>query len=181
MRMPNKTIYVPDVDLPVFDQAQSVSGKNLSATIVQALRFFIKIGEGKGFQQVEITEGENGFYKKKRFIGRELASARVFDEPASVTTNYTVYETAHGRYAVWIREGRILSLEESIERELQRRILEKIAGSKQTAAVLEKEDDEEPTTEKLEVYDSLEALIGHVPVDLIRSVRQIKDGEFLDI
>ena len=75
--MPNKTIYVPDADLRIFDHAQDVSGKNLSATIVQALRYFVKIGEGKGFVHIEVSEGSDGLYKRKRFIGRELASASV--------------------------------------------------------------------------------------------------------
>ncbi|WKB34623.1 hypothetical protein QS257_11395 [Terrilactibacillus sp. S3-3] len=75
-KMPNKTIYVPDADLSVFDKAQKLSGNNLSATIVQALRLFIKAKEGKGFTQIEVTVGENGTYQRKRFIGKELIRTR---------------------------------------------------------------------------------------------------------
>lgn len=178
--MPNKTIYVPDADLQVFDQAQKVSGNNLSATIVQALRFFIKIGEGKGFEQVEISEGENGFYKRKRFIGRELASASVFDDAAALSTNYVVYETAHGRYAVLVTEEKKIPLEQSIERELEKRIMERLAGDNRGSLQIPKEQDV-PDVRRLEVYHSIDTLAGHVPSDLYRALHEIRDGEFLDI
>ncbi|RYL92140.1 EXLDI protein [Sporolactobacillus sp. THM7-4] len=178
--MPNKTIYVPDADLPVFDQAQDVSGKNLSATIVQALRFFIKIGEGKGFDQVELTVGENGIFKRKRFIGRELASASVYDDSISLSKDYIVYETAHGRFAVLVSEQKVLPLEQSIERELEKRIIERLGGKKQ-GSLLFSEDQDLPLTRRLEVYESVDALNGHIPGDLFRAIHEIRDGEFLDI
>ncbi|MCO7125746.1 EXLDI protein [Sporolactobacillus shoreicorticis] len=180
--MPNKTIYVPDADLEVFDQAQEVSGKNLSATIVQALRFYTKIGEGKGFEHIEVSEGENGFYKRKRFIGRELASASVHDEDHSLLTTYVVYETTHGRYAVLIREQKRIPLEQSIENELKKRIMEKIAGENMNRIPFQKEsEDDSPDLRKLEIFNSIDDLVGHVPSDLYRALHEIKDGEFLDI
>lgn len=178
--MPNKTIYVPDADLTVFDHAQNVSGKNLSATIVQALRYFIKIGEGKGFEHIEVAEGEKGFYKRKRFIGRELASATVTDGGSSVTTNYTVYETVHGRFAVYKTIAKKIPFEQSIERELEKRIMEKI-GAENSTAFQPGEDDEEFDVCRLEVYGALDLLSGHVPGDLVRTLHEIKDGDFLDI
>ncbi|MDD9148761.1 MULTISPECIES: EXLDI protein [unclassified Sporolactobacillus] len=178
--MPNKTIYVPDADLQVFDQAQKVSGNNLSATIVQALRYFVKIGEGKGFEQVDVLEGENGFYKRKRFIGRELASASVYDDADERMTNYIVYETVHGRYAVLITEEKKIPLEQSIERELEKRIMERLAGENKKSIQISKEEDV-PDIRRLEVYDSIDMLAGHVPGDLYRALHEIRDGEFLDI
>ncbi|RYL93337.1 EXLDI protein [Sporolactobacillus sp. Y61] len=179
--MPNKTIYVPDVDLPVFDQAQNVSGKNLSATIVQALRYFVKIEEGKGFVQVEVSEGENGFYTRKRFIGRELASSCVSDQNALITTNYVVYETVHGRYAVLITTEKKLPLEQSIERELERRIMERLTGRNKGNLQLLAEEEDVPTTKRLEIYDSIDRLSGHIPGDLFRALHEVRDSEFLDI
>lgn len=178
--MPNKTIYVPDSDLQVFDHAQNVSGKNLSATIVQALRYFTKIGEGKGFEYVEISEGENGFYKRKRFIGRELASACVTDDKLSRTTSYTVYETVHGHFAIFITEEKKMPLEQSIERELERRIMERISGDFKNSVQYGKEE-EVPDVRRLEIYNSLDSLTGHIPGDLFRTLHEIRDGEFLDI
>ncbi|MCL1631735.1 EXLDI protein [Sporolactobacillus sp. CPB3-1] len=180
--MPNKTIYVQDADLAVFDKAQAVSGKNLSATIVQALRFFTKIGEGKGFEHIEVSEGEDGFYKRKRFIGRELASASVHDDEHSLLTTYVVYETTHGRYAVYIREKKKVPLEQSIEHELKKRIMEKIAGENIGNIPFPSEaEDNVPDSRRLEVYQSIDSLAGRVPADLYRALHEIKDGEFLDI
>ncbi|MFX3617026.1 MAG: EXLDI protein [Sporolactobacillus sp.] len=178
--MPNKTIYVPDADLQVFDDAQSVSGKNLSATIVQALRFFIKIGEGKGFEHIEVSEGEKGFYKRKRFIGRELASASVMDEKGERMSNYIVYETAHGRFAVFITVERKMPLEKSIERELEKRIMERIAGENKGSLHVAPEESM-PEVRRLEIYQTIDNLTGHIPTDLFRALHEIKDGEFLDI
>ncbi|MCI1857108.1 MAG: EXLDI protein [Sporolactobacillus sp.] len=177
--MPNKTIYVPDADLRIFDHAQDVSGKNLSATIVQALRYFVKIGEGKGFVHIEVSEGSDGLYKRKRFIGRELASASV-SEGNNRVTDYIVYETAHGNYAVYKTTERRLSLEESIEKELEKRIIERFAGKDIAHSEPSKTDDSKDVR-TLEIFHSIDELNGKVPGDLIRSLQEIEDGEFLDI
>ncbi|MFT8871200.1 MAG: EXLDI protein [Sporolactobacillus sp.] len=180
--MPNKTIYVPDSDLQVFDDAQQVSGKNLSATIVHALRFYTKIGEGRGFAHIEVSEGESGTFKRKRFIGRELASAAVNDQKGQRQTNYVVYETAHGRYAVFVTVKKKLPLEESVERELERRIIEKLAGKAHCTQPLPVNFEDDVTDiRRLEIFQTLDALAGHVPDDLLCSIREIRDGEFLDI
>lgn len=179
--MPNKTIYVPDVDLQVFDDAQNVSGKNLSATIVQALRFYIKMGEGNGFEHIEISEGEKGFYKRKRFIGRELASASVSDDNGERMTTYVIYETTHGRYVVFVTIEKKLPLEQSIEKALEKRIIERLAGKDQSDIQLPSSDDPAPEVRRLEIYQSIDQLSGHIPSDLYRALHEIKDGEFLDI
>ena len=45
--MPNRTIYVADVDLPIFEKAQKLAGDNLSAAIAQALHYFVEKGRGQ--------------------------------------------------------------------------------------------------------------------------------------
>lgn len=68
--MPNKTIYVSDGDLPLFQRAQELTGGNLSATIVQALRRLVDVEEGKreGFEEVTVRVGP-GEGRKQRFVG----------------------------------------------------------------------------------------------------------------
>ena len=44
--MPNKTIYVSDGDLPVFQRAQELADGNLSQAISRALRRFVDVEEG---------------------------------------------------------------------------------------------------------------------------------------
>jgi EXLDI family protein len=72
--MPNKTIYVSDTDLPVFERAQELAGENLSSTIVQALRNFVQAYETRaaGFRDVVVRVGSD-FYTRKQFRGRLLA------------------------------------------------------------------------------------------------------------
>ncbi|WP_072805017.1 EXLDI protein [Rhodococcoides yunnanense] len=68
--MPNKTIYVSDGDLPLFQRAQELTGGNLSATIVQALRRLVDVEEGKieGFEEVTVRVGP-GEGRRQRFVG----------------------------------------------------------------------------------------------------------------
>src|SRR5512140_1607221 len=79
--MPNKTIYVADQDLPILERAQSLSGENQSATIMQALRHFVENLESRaqGFHTVEVETGSVTF-TRKRFTGRLIAAAHVAED-----------------------------------------------------------------------------------------------------
>src|SRR5262245_17472086 len=72
--MPNKTIYVSEDDLPLFERAQELSGANLSSAIVRALRRFIEVEEARqrGFDEITVTVNSEGAYRRKRFIGQRL-------------------------------------------------------------------------------------------------------------
>src|SRR5436190_493401 len=79
--MPNKTIYVSDQDLPLFERAQALAGDNLSSTIAQALRHFTQQLElrAHGFRMVDVEVGVTTF-THKRFTGRLLATAYVAED-----------------------------------------------------------------------------------------------------
>ena len=68
--VPNKTIYVADADLPLFERAQELTGDNLSATIVRALRRLVEIEEGRaeGFEEITVRVG-TGAGQRQRFVG----------------------------------------------------------------------------------------------------------------
>ncbi len=68
--MPNKTIYVSDGDLPLFQRAQELAGDNLSAAISAALRRFVDVEEGEqeGFDEITVRVGPRPG-RKVRFIG----------------------------------------------------------------------------------------------------------------
>jgi hypothetical protein len=102
--MPNKTIYVADADMPIFERAQQLAGSNLSATIAQALRRFIAVEEAKmiGFQEITVRVGDKGTYTQKRFLGRPLAKRHVRDSQ-NRTTTLTVFQTAKGNFALYTR------------------------------------------------------------------------------
>ena len=103
--MPNKTIYVADADLPIFERAQELAGENLSATIVGALRRFVAAEETRasGFGEIVVKVGENGLFAQKQFAGRELAKLRTPDLESGRTTFMVVYQTIKGRLALYTR------------------------------------------------------------------------------
>lgn len=103
--MPNKTIYVADADLAVFERAQELAGENLSATIAQALRRFVEVEEARsrGFDLVTLKVGKRGMQTSKQFLGRELAKQHVRDENQPRITTAVVFQTAKGRFVHYVR------------------------------------------------------------------------------
>ncbi len=68
--MPNKTIYVSDGDLSLYQRAQELAGGNLSAAISAALRRYVDVEEGRreGFDEIIVRVGlDKG--RKVRFVG----------------------------------------------------------------------------------------------------------------
>ena len=55
--MPNKTIYVSDGDLKLFQRAQELAGGNLSAAISKALRRFVDVEEGSARASTTSSSG----------------------------------------------------------------------------------------------------------------------------
>ena len=72
--MPNKTVYVSDDDLPLYQRAQELAGGTLSAAISLALRRFVEIEEGRqqGFDEIIVRVGP-GLGRKQRFSGVLIA------------------------------------------------------------------------------------------------------------
>ncbi|MGW0811015.1 EXLDI protein [Nonomuraea sp. NPDC002799] len=68
--MPNKTIYVSDDDLAVFQRAQELAGGKLSAAISSALRRYVEAEEGRksGYEEIVVQVGQ-GAGRKQRFLG----------------------------------------------------------------------------------------------------------------
>ncbi|MBL1073051.1 EXLDI protein [Nocardia sp. 2] len=97
--MPNKTIYVSDEDLKLFQRAQELVGGNLSGAIVTALRRYIELEEGRieGYDEVILKVGKDGV-RQVRFSGKLLAELHeVTDKQVE---DYRVYRTRKGAYAV---------------------------------------------------------------------------------
>lgn len=101
--MPNRTIYVADADLPIFEKAQKMAGDNLSATISRALRTFVEREEARqsGFEDITIKVGKGRPFVQQQFRGRLLARRhiRISNDARILTLN--VYQTAKGRFAVY--------------------------------------------------------------------------------
>jgi len=103
--MPNKTIYVSDDDLPLFERAQELSGANLSAAIVRALRRYIELEEARqrGFDEITVLVNGDGAHQRKRFLGYRLARWLQPVAKGKGTQVLTVYRTAGQRYALHTR------------------------------------------------------------------------------
>ena len=68
--VPNKTIYVSDGDVPLYQRAQELAKGNLSAAIAAALRRYVDVEEGRleGFEEITLRVGP-GKGRKVRFTG----------------------------------------------------------------------------------------------------------------
>lgn len=98
--MPNKTIYVADDDLPLFQQAQELAGGSLSAAIVAALRRYVEIEEGRreGYKEITVTVGSGGVRRKQRFSG--VLIGEWGHTIGSRFDLFRVYRTRTDKYAV---------------------------------------------------------------------------------
>jgi EXLDI family protein len=173
--LPNRTIYVADADLPIFEKAQQLAGGNLSATIAAALRRFVEREEARraGFEEVTVRVGKIA-HVYKRFWGRLLARGLSRQPERSREMIYRIYQTPKGKFAVHLREGPDWS--------------DWRYWSQQTWLRREWACWPQDYDYRLEIYDSLEELRAHLPVELYEAVCQVmkadqqEDGvEFLDI
>jgi EXLDI family protein len=155
--VPNKTIYVSDGDLPVYQRAQELAGGNLSAAIASALRRYVDVEEGRreGFDEITVRVGP-GRGRKVRFTGILLG------EWASSSSNryevFRIYRSRSGKFVLhtdrtpeWTMvdaEGKPAGWRAALG--LQWNVS---YGSK-------------PAESTLEVFDSIEALRAKVPPQL---------------
>ncbi len=195
--MPNRTIYVADADLPIFEKAQELAGDNLSATIAQALHRFVESVEAreKGFEEVTVKVGKIA-PSYKRFRGRLLAKGHVRepDDSFRVSINkhgskamaseqndardisYRVYQTAKGKLALYVRNLPNWNYW-SNPKSWSYRNYEHTDWTNWS---------QEEQEFRFEVYETVEQLQGNVPQELYEAVSQALRGgpngvEFLDI
>jgi EXLDI family protein len=102
--VPNKTIYVSDGDLPIYQRAQELAGDNLSAAISTALRRFVDVEEGKqeGFDEIIVRVGP-GRGRKVRFVG-VLLGEWLNTSPSRVET-FRVYRGRTGKFVLHVERS----------------------------------------------------------------------------
>ena len=102
--MPNKTIYVSDGDLPLYERAQELAGDNLSAAISAALRRYVDVEEGRreGFDEITVRVGL-GKGRKVRFTG-VLVGEWVNTTHSRVET-FRVYRGRTGKYVLHVERS----------------------------------------------------------------------------
>ena len=103
--MPNRTIYVADADVPIFEKAQKLAGDNLSAAIAHALRSFVEREEAKvsGYEDITVKVGKGRPYLQQQFRGRLIAKRRLRISNDVRMLTMIVYQTAKGRFAVYTK------------------------------------------------------------------------------
>ena len=154
--VPNKTIYVSDGDLSIFQRAQELAGGNLSAAIATALRRFVDAEEARtaGYDQVTVRVGV-GAGRKVRF------SANLVGEWADTIDGRTE------RMRVWRgRKGRYVL---HVEREPQYWMVDsegKPAGWRGHLGIGNVRYGGAPKESTLEVVDTLAELREKVPPEL---------------
>ena len=102
--MPNKTIYVSDGDLPLYERAQKLAGDNLSAAISSALRRYVDVEEGRreGFDEIIVRVGP-GKGRKVRFTGL-LLGEWVNTSPSRAET-FRVYRSRTGKFVLHVERS----------------------------------------------------------------------------
>ena len=102
--MPNKTIYVSDGDLPIYQRAQELAGDNLSAAIAAALRRYVELEEGRreGFDEIVVRVGP-GKGRKVRFTGI-LLGEWVATTSSRVET-FRVYRGRTGKFVLHVERS----------------------------------------------------------------------------
>jgi EXLDI family protein len=185
--MPNRTIYVADADIPIFEKAQQLAGDNLSATIVQALRRFVEAEEARasGFQEITVAVGKGRPYVHKRFRGRLLSKRRLALSSKARMLVLEIYQTAGGRFAVYSRNLPNWDWSGPARHKHQ-----KHGGGwdwdwDRDWSVSGWGEAFEPEERRLDVFENLDALKEAVPEEMYESVvrylRQGDDIEELDI
>ncbi len=102
--VPNKTIYVSDGDLPLYQRAQELAGDNLSAAISAALRRYVDVEEGRreGFDEIIVRVGL-GKGRKVRFTG-VLLGEWLNTSPSRVE-NFHVYRGRKGKFVLHVERS----------------------------------------------------------------------------
>ncbi len=104
MAVANKTIYVSDGDVRLFQRAQELAGGNLSAAISKALRRWVDATEGlsEGFDEITVRVGLGGG-RKVRFTG--VLVGEWMDTRANRTERLRVYRGRTGKYVLHVERG----------------------------------------------------------------------------
>ncbi|HEY6287781.1 MAG TPA: EXLDI protein [Ktedonobacteraceae bacterium] len=178
--MPNRTIYVADADLPIFEKAQKLAGDNLSAAIAQALHYFVEKEEAKssGFEEITVKVGKGRPYLTKQFRGRLLGKRRIRVQKGTRLLTLVVYLTAKGRFVIYTKNTASWS---------------DWSKSSMTSAgdwnwdwdydwsnydwSSYFEDDEH----RLDVYNTLDELKDNIPEELYESIMRYNNGEDVEI
>lgn len=102
--VPNKTIYVSQGDLALYQRAQELAGDNLSAAISAALKRYVDVEEGKseGYDEIKVRVG-SGKGRKVRFTA--LLLGEWANSNNSGFERFRVWRGRTGKYVVHVERS----------------------------------------------------------------------------
>jgi EXLDI family protein len=158
--VPNKTIYVSDGDLPLYQRAQELAGDNLSAAISAALRRYVDVEDGRreGFDEIIVRVGP-GKGRKVRFTGVLLGEW--VNSSFSRVETFRVYRSRSGKFVVHIERSPDYSMLNAEG---------KPAGWRGYLGIGDVSYGNIPAESTLEVVESLDELRQKIPQQLYDSV-----------
>ncbi len=173
--VPNKTIYVSDGDLALYDRAQELAGGNLSKAIAKALRRYVDVEDGRseGFEEITVRVVPGG--RKVRFSGVLLGEWTNSSSSSSLWEVFRVYRSRTGKYVLHTdRTAEYAALDAE----------GKPAGWRGYLGLGNISYRSRPAQSTLDVFDSLDELRPRIPVQLYEMVADSADRpavENLDI
>ncbi len=112
MYMPNKTIYVSEHDVSLFDEAKDIAGEALSTVIARALREYVSKHQKKaqGMKEISVKVGSHNSQREQRFIGVEIGKWSGFSDDKVWLMDAKMYQTQKGNWAILLRHSSKASL-----------------------------------------------------------------------
>ncbi len=179
--MPNKTIYVADGDLPLYQRAQELAGGSLSAAITTALRRYVdqKDGQDEGFEEITVKVGIKGAQRKQRFVGLRLGEWN--QNVGNRVEMFRIYRARSGRF--------VLHVERSEDWHYGSEYSDKRGGRQDWRTVLgigigDTRWGVIPAESRLEVFDTLDEMRDKIPTEyfeLVTAAAAMPPVEDLDI
>jgi EXLDI family protein len=164
--VPNKTIYVSEGDVPLYERAQQLAGGNLSQAIAKALKRWVDAAEGvaEGYGDVHVRVGlGNG--RKVRFVAALVGewTTSALDATKGRQERFRVYQGRTGKYVLHVERGPGYSATDSAG---------KPAGWRGWMGVGDVTYTEFPKENTLDVFTSIDELRDKVPAELFSMVER---------
>ena len=162
MQVPNKTIYVSDGDLAMYDRAQALAGGNLSAAIAKALRSYVDLEDGRreGFDEITVRVGPRAG-RKVRFSGMLIGEWANSSSSSSRWEVFRVYRSRTGKFVLHTDRTAEYSATDAEG---------KPAGWRGYLGVGNISYASKPAESTLDVFESLDQLRARIPAQLYEMV-----------
>ncbi len=181
--MPNKTIYVSEDDVELYDRAQELAGGNLSAAIARALRRFVEKQEDRqsGFREVAVRVSTGQARRTQRFSGVLLGEWRHPSGKHRIEV-FRVYRTPKGHFVLHVQHMPDWAVWS--DPQTWRDWVEGVSSGNDWREWASKWTENSsgwgPSESSLEVTDSLEEFRDKVPTDLFDNLERASEHPIVE-